>query len=48
VFAWRIPIILTTDNWDLSVLAEHEKEWVLANCIAVPVNEPVWAKRRRL
>ena len=42
VFLWRVPIILTTNNWDVSSLKDHEKEWVLANCVPVFVGEPVW------
>ena len=44
VFLWRVPIVLTTNNWDLGDLKDHEKEWVLANCIPVFVGEPVWEK----
>ena len=31
IFLWRVPIILTTNNWDLSSLQEHEMEWTLSN-----------------
>ena len=42
VFLWRVPIILTTNNWDLSVLKADEREWVEANCVAVSISEPVY------
>ena len=45
VFVWRVPIVLTTNNWDISSLKEHEKEWILANCIPVFIGEPVWDKK---
>ena len=47
VFLWRTPIILTTNNWDLSDLSEDEVEWVHANCVAVHVTEPVYASAAR-
>ena len=45
VFLWRVPIILTTNNWDLARLSETEREWVDANCVAVHVAEPVFQQR---
>jgi hypothetical protein len=44
VFLWRVPIILTTNNWDMSGLKEHEKDWIRANCVPVCVSEPVWVE----
>ena len=46
VFLWRTPMILTTNNWDLSGLAADELEWVAANCVAVHVPTPVFASTR--
>ena len=43
VFLWRTPMVLTTNNWDLSGLAADELEWVAANCVAVRVDTPVFA-----
>ena len=43
VFLWRTPIILTTNNWNLSGLAEDELEWINANCVVVHIAEPVYA-----
>ena len=34
--------MLTTNNWDLSVLTAAEREWVEANCVAVSITEPVY------
>ena len=42
VFLWRVPIMLTTNNWDLSVLTTDEREWVEANCVAVSIPEAVY------
>ena len=46
VDADRTPMILTTNNWDLSGLAADELEWVTANCVAVRVDTPVFAAAR--
>ena len=46
VLLWRTPIILTTNNWDLSRLTEAELDWVRANCIAVHITEPVYEVSR--
>ena len=43
VFLWRTPMILTTNNWDLSCLTEAEVDWVSSNCVAVHIDEPVYA-----
>ena len=42
VFLWRVPIILTTNNWNLTGLTPPEREWVEANCVAVNIAEPVF------
>ena len=42
VFLWRVPIILTTNNWNLTGLTPAERERVEANCIAVNIAEPVF------
>ena len=42
VFVWRIPIILTTNNWKLDCLTEDEVGWVNANCVVVHVDQPVY------
>ena len=51
VFVWRVPIMLTTNNWCLGELTEDQREWVASNCIAIHVGEPVFeesqAKRPR-
>ena len=47
VFLWRTPVILTTNNWDLSSLAGDELEWVSSNCVAVQVDTPVFEPTRK-
>jgi len=42
VFLWRVPIILTTNKWDLSGLTDAELDWVRSNCVAVHVDTPVY------
>ena len=44
-----MAIILTTNNWRLETLADEDREWLNANCIAVYVAEPVFeAKQARV
>ncbi len=33
VFLWRVPIILTTNNWDCSGFSEADKNWLETNCV---------------
>ena len=42
VMLWRTPLIVTTNKWNLDGYEEEDVEWLLANCVAVEVNEPVW------
>jgi hypothetical protein len=42
VFVWRVPIMLTTNNWCLDKLSQEEREWVQSNCVAVCVDTPVY------
>ena len=42
VFLWRVPIMLTTNNWDLTGLTADQRDWIEANCVAVHVTEPVF------
>lgn len=44
VFLWRLPIIITTNNWNLHDLEPIDREWIESNCIPVYVGEPVWAQ----
>ncbi len=46
VFLWRVPIILTTNNWDLSGLTDAELDWVRSNCVAVYVASTVYENTR--
>ena len=39
--------MLTTNNWDLTVLTPAEREWVEANCVAVSVPDPVYIMDKR-
>ena len=43
VFLWRVPIMLTTNNWCLDALTEEEREWVHSNCVAMCIDTPVYA-----
>ena len=47
VFLWRVPIILTTNNWDLSGLSVAELDWVHSNCVAVHVDTTVYESTRQ-
>ena len=41
VFLWRVPIMLTTNNWCLDELTDDQREWVDSNSVAIHVGEPV-------
>ena len=43
IFLWRLPIIITTNNWNLDDLEPIDREWIESNCISLYVGEPVWA-----
>lgn len=42
VWLWRVPLMLTTNNFDCSKLTDAEKNWVTTNCVDVCVSEKVW------
>ena len=42
VFLWRVPIILTTNNWNYTSFCEADKDWIRANCVEELVDTPVW------
>ncbi len=42
VFLWRVPIIITTNNWDLGSLSEADRDWIKQNCVVVLIDSPVW------
>ena len=42
VFLWRVPIVLTTNNWDLGGMSAADADWIGANCVAVHIAEPVY------
>ena len=35
VFLWRLPIMITTNNWKLDELEANDKEWIESNSIPV-------------
>ena len=45
VFLWRVPIMLTTNNWDLTKLTDEERGWVETNCVVVHVENAVYEDR---
>ena len=45
VFLWRVPIIITTNNWDLTSLTATDQDWIKQNCVAVLIDGPVWEVR---
>jgi len=42
VFLWKVPIMLTTNNFHLEDMAEHDRDWIHQNCVCMHVAEPVW------
>ena len=38
---WRMPMILTTNTWDLSGLTDEQLDWADSNCVVVHVDQPV-------
>ena len=42
VFLWKIPLMLTTNNWEYSAFTESDKNWLETNCVAVHIDSPVW------
>ena len=42
VWLWRIPIMLTTNNYDYSEFSAADKNWLDTNCIAVEISERVY------
>ena len=47
VFLWRIPIMLTTNNWDLSHLSKEDLDWIQSNCVVVHVKDKVFEVPKR-
>ena len=47
VFLWRTPLMVTTNNWDLSKLTPADQNWIEENCIAVCIDQPVWQQTQR-
>ena len=42
VWLWRIPIMLTTNNFDFSGYTAADKNWITTNCVDVYIGESVW------
>lgn len=42
IMLWRVPIILTTNKWAPDGFDAADRDWLDANCVAVPINDPVW------
>ena len=47
VFLWRIPIILTTNNFDYSAYSKADQNWLNTNCVAEYIGERVWVSGSR-
>ena len=47
VFLWRTPLMVTTNNWVLSLLTTADRNWIDENCIAVCIDRPVWQQTQR-
>ena len=45
VFLWRVLVIITTNNWDLTSLTATDQDWIKQNCVAVLIDGPVWEVR---
>jgi hypothetical protein len=42
VFLWKVPLMLTTNNWDYGSYTDSEKNWIETNCVSVSIDSPVW------
>ncbi len=42
IFLWRVPIIITTNNWSYEEFSEADRDWIRSNCVEVCVDSPVW------
>ena len=42
VSLWRVPLVLTCNNWQTEHLAPLDKDWVRQNCVVRSVTAPVW------
>ena len=46
VWIWKVPIMLTTNNWDLSKYSAADKNWIGENVIDVYIGNPVWEEAK--
>jgi hypothetical protein len=44
-FLWRVPIVITTNNWNYESFDAADRDWIQANCIEVLVDTPVWKEQ---
>ena len=46
VFVWRKKLVPTSNNWESSLdeLEDADRVWILANRIALVVDEPMWVE----
>ena len=42
VFLWRVPIMITTNNWNYSDFSHADRDWIRSNCVEVCIDSPVW------
>ena len=42
VFLWRTPLMLTTNNWDVTGFSATDLDWIHANCVVVHVADKVY------
>ena len=41
VSLWRVPMVLTTNFWDVAPLCPEDLDWVEQNCVVVPITSSV-------
>ena len=42
VWLWRVPMVITTNNWNAASMAAHDTDWLRENCVVHVVTSPVW------
>ena len=42
VFLWRVPIVLTCNEWQTETLSGAERNWLTENCVVEHVMQRVW------
>ena len=41
VSLWRVPVVVTTNFWDVAPLCPEDLDWVEQNCVVVPITSSV-------